>query len=151
MTATDNNNPASPMLKLYEFISGPADLERPWTQIASLFLPGARLRMEIVSADGSVRSSDWSVDEFAKDAAIHYRREGFWEKEIASRIDQFGNIAHVFSVYETRIGDKDSPPVVRGINSVQMLKRNGQWKIAGIVFQMEQPDLPIPREYLKNS
>jgi len=150
MTPIDNNNPVWPILRLYELISGPANHERLWTDFASLFLTGARLRMEIVSADGSVRSADWSVAEFAEDAAGHYRRNGFWENEIGRRIDQFGNIAHVFSVYETRIGDKDSPPVVRGINSVQMLKREGQWKIAGIVFQMEQPELPIPQEYLNN-
>jgi len=151
MTATDKNDPAWPMLRLYELISGPADLERSWTEIASLYLPGARLRMEIVNAEGLTRSADWSVDEFAKDAAAHYQREGFWEKEIARRVDQFGNIAHIFSVYETSVSDKESPPVARGINSVQMLKRDDQWKIAGIVFQIEQPDLPIPAEYLSNS
>jgi hypothetical protein len=148
MTASDNASPEHPILKLYELISGPADLERPWDEIASLFLPGARIRMELVEENESVRSLDWSVEEFAQEAAKHYREAGFWEREIAHKTDRFGNIAHIFSSYESRVGDPKSQPVARGINSVQVLYREGRWRIAGIIFHIEQPDAPIPERYL---
>lgn len=148
MTASDNASPEHPILKLYELISGPADLERPWDEIASLFLPGARIRMELAEENESVRSLDWSVEEFAKEAAKHYREAGFWEREIAHKTDRFGNIAHIFSAYESRVEDPKSQPVARGINSVQVLYREGRWRIAGIIFHIEQPDTPIPERYL---
>ena len=148
MTASDNASPEHPILKLYELISGPADLERPWDEIASLFLPGARIRMELVEENESVRSLDWSVEEFAQEATKHYREAGFWEREIAHKTDRFGNIAHIFSTYESRAGDPKSQPVARGINSVQVLYREGRWRIASIIFHIEQPGTPIPERYL---
>jgi len=148
MTFSEKAAPEWPLLRLYELISGPGDHERPWEEISSLFLPEARIRMEVADEDGSVRSFDWSADEFARDATEHYRRAGFWEREIARRTDFFGNIAHVFSTYESRVGKPDGPPVARGINSVQLLRREGTWRIAGIVFHIEKPATPIPDEYL---
>jgi len=147
----DFDAPEGPTLRLYELISGPAEQERPWGEIAELYWPGARLRLEVEREDGSVRSCDWSVDEFARDAAEHYRRAGFWENEIFRRVGHYGNIAHIFSTYESRVGTPNGPPTARGVSSVQVLRRNGQWKIAGIVFHIEQPHLPIPDEYLPPS
>lgn len=148
MTSVKETSPEYPLLKLYELISGPADQERPWDEIQSLFLPKARLRMEVVEEDGVARSVEWSVEEFAREAAEHYRSEGFWEREIARRTERFGNIAHIFSTYESRAGDPRSPPVARGINSVQVVRREGRWRIASIVFQVERPTTPIPDRYL---
>jgi len=148
MTSLDNMSPEYPILKLYELISGPADLERPWDEIASLFLPGARLRMELLEENNSVRSLDWSVEEFAQEAAKHYREAGFWEREIAHKTDRFGNIAHIFSTYESRVDDPKSQPVARGVNSVQVLYRQGRWQIASIIFHIERSGTPIPDDYL---
>ena len=151
MSEWDKDSPQGPLLRLYDLISGSKDDERPWEEISSLFLGGARIRMEIEQPDGSVRSGDWSIDEFSREAAESYRRNGFWEREIARRIERYGNICHIFSTYESRIGDPDSDPVSRGINSVQVLRRGGRWRIASIIFHMEQPDEEIPQDYLRSS
>ncbi len=148
IASPDHTSPEYPVLMLYRLISGPAEQERPWNQIGSLFLPGARIRMELVEKDGALREVDWSVEQFSREAAEHYRQDGFWEREIAHRTERFGNIAHIFSTYESRVGDPQSSPVARGINSVQVLRRRGRWQIAGIVFQIEQMDTPIPKRYL---
>ena len=148
MTAPDHDSPEQPLAELYRLISGPADQERDWEAVKALFLAGARIRMELVEEDGSVRRLDWTVDEFAKEAAKHYRQGGFWEKEIARRTERYGNIAHIFSTYESRAGEPESEPIARGINSVQVLCREGRWLIAGIIFHMEQAGLPIPEKYL---
>jgi hypothetical protein len=148
MTAPIHDSPEGPLLELYRLISGPAEQERQWDRVKGLFLPGARIRMELAEKDGSLRRVDWTVDQFAKEASGHYRRDGFWEREIARRTERFGNIAHVFSTYESRAGHPQSEPVARGINSVQVLCRQGQWKIAGIIFHIERPGMPIPEEYL---
>jgi hypothetical protein len=148
MSEWDTNSPEDLLLRLYDLISGPKDEERRWEEISSLFLKGARLRMEVENADGSVRSGDWSIDEFSREAAESYRRNGFWEREIARRTERYGNICHIFSTYESRVGDPNSDPVSRGINSVQVLRREGRWCIASIIFQAEQPGNEIPQEYL---
>ncbi|MFC1682816.1 hypothetical protein ACFL0G_01230 [Candidatus Zixiibacteriota bacterium] len=144
----EHTTPEQPLLNLYQLISGPAKQDRPWDKIKDLFLPETRIRMELPEEDGSVRRLDWTVDDFAKEAAKHYSQDGFWEKEIARRTERYGNIAHVFSTYESRAGDPESDPIARGINSVQMLCREGRWLIAGIIFHMEQAGFPIPEKYL---
>jgi hypothetical protein len=150
MSAVKQTSLEYPLLVLYQLVSGPAELERPWDQIEALFLPGARIRMEFVEKDGSVRSVDWSVEQFAREATEHYRENGFWEREIARRTERFGNIAHIFSTYEARVGDPASAPVARGINSVQVLRHQGCWRIAGIIFQIERPGTLIPERYLES-
>lgn len=138
-----------PLSRLYELISGPMEKKRHWDEVRELFHPGARLRMNGQEPDGRPRRLDVTVDEFAEQAAAHYRQRGFWEREIASQAQHFGNIGHIFSTYETRVDGPATHPVARGINSVQMLRSGGQWKIAGVVFHIERPGLPIPPGYLK--
>lgn len=117
-------------------------------EIASLFMPEARLHMEQTLEDGSIKRGDWSVEDFAKEAGDYYSQNGFWEEEIARQTERFGNIAHIFSTYESRVGDPASPPVMRGINSVQLLYRDGHWYITSIVFHTEGHDTQIPPGYL---
>lgn len=141
-------SPEEPLLRLYELISGPAGQKRPWDEIRTLFLDGARLRMIVTLDDDSEKLREWTVDEFAREAGEFYSQDGFWEKEIARRVEHFGSIAHVFSTYESRVGAPGGPPAMRGINSVQLVKGQERWLIASIVFQTEREGSPIPPGYL---
>ena len=140
--------PEWPLSRLYELISGAAEEPRPWDEIRTLFLDGARLYMVVILDDGAEKLREWTVSEFARDAGAFYSQDGFWEREISRRTERFGSIAHVFSTYESRVGSPDNPPAVRGINSVQLIKGPDRWLIASIVFQTEQEGTPIPSEYL---
>jgi diamine N-acetyltransferase len=138
-----------PALRLYELISGPAEEERDWDEVRKLFLPDAHLRLKAKNPDGSPRHLDLTVDEFAEQAAEHYRQKGFWEREIARQVHSYGNIGHIFSTYETRVDSPDSDPIARGINSIQMFRGDGTWKIASVVFHVESPLQRIPPWFLR--
>jgi len=75
-------------------------------------------------------------------------RDGFFEREIARRMETFGNIAHVFSTYESKHAAGDPAPFARGINSIQLLKDGGRWWIVTIYWDSEKAGNPIPSEYL---
>ena len=145
--AQDSASPNEVVTALYAAISGPAAEERDWQRVRDLFLPGALLRFTPTNPDGNEAPRDWTVEEFIGEAAAHYRAHGFWEREVATRTEVFGSIAHVFSTYENRTGRNEGPPRGRGINSVQLVRRDGRWWIAGLVFQMEGQDMSIPPEY----
>lgn len=101
------------------------------------------------SVDGSIEAGrEWSIEEFAEAADEYYRKSGFWEREIACRIEVFGNIAHQFSTYESRFEREESEPVSRGINSIQMIRSANRWLIVNLVFDIERPDTSIPGRYL---
>lgn len=146
----DVMSPESVVAALYDVISGPADEERDWDRFRGLFRPGARLVLGRRPDGGPGASEEVAVadlDEFVPAAASQYAEDGFWEREIAGRIDRFGNVAHAWSTYETRVGSPDSDPVARGINSVQMVREAGRWRIAALAWDVELPDQRIPRKY----
>jgi hypothetical protein len=144
----DSRSPAEIVTALYSAISGAAEEERDWERVRNLFLPGAMLRFTTVDPDGTEHPRDWTVEEYIKEASEYYRMHGFWEREIASRTEVFGNIAHVFSTYENRRGRDEGPAHGRGINSVQLVRRRDRWWIAGLVFQMENERMRIPPQYV---
>ena len=140
--------PQAVVRRLYALISGPAGQARDWDAVRSLFFPDALLRSELTLPDGSHQSGTWTVDEFCDAAAAEYAASGFWEREVAASSQCFENIANVWSSYESRIESPDSDPVVRGINSVQLLRQDGEWRITGLVFQVERGTEGIPSRYL---
>ncbi|MFD1096483.1 hypothetical protein [Salegentibacter chungangensis] len=71
------------------------------------------------------------------------------ERQVFSKTEFFGNIAHHLSTYEARINSEDSI-AERGIISYQLLKKDDKWLIHSMIWDSEKENLPIPEEYLKN-
>ena len=133
---------------LYDVISGPAGQPRNWDRMRSLFVPGARLIPTSASSAGaSARVLD--VDGYIERVKPAFERDGFYEREIARKVDQFGNIAQLFSTYESRRKPEDPAPFARGINSIQMLRDGSRWWIVTVYWDAERPGNPIPPQYLR--
>jgi hypothetical protein len=131
---------------LYDVISGPAGQKRDWDRFRSLFVPGARL-IPAVAANGGAGARVLDPDGYAQRAGTALER-GFFEHEIARKVEAFGNIAHVFSTYESRHAASDPTPFARGINSIQLLKDGSRWWVVTVYWDSERPDNPLPAEYL---
>lgn len=132
---------------LYDVISGPAG-ERDWTRFRSLFIPTAHLTSTGKAPDGSVRVRPNSVDDYANGAGAYFLKNGFFEKPIVNRIQTYGNVAQVFSSYESRHNAGEAP-FARGINSIQVLYDGKRWWIVSILWDSERPDNPLPAEFAK--
>src|SRR5574341_1680211 len=105
----------------YESISGPAGQPPDWNRMRSLFLPDARSIRTGRLADGTIACKIMNTDDYIRQMNDWLVQNGFYETEVHSVVERFGNIAHVFSTYESR-HDKDDPePFMRGINSFQLL------------------------------
>ena len=59
----------------------------------------------------------------------------------------YGDIAQVFSTYESRHAEADAKPFQRGINSFQLLFDGHRWWVVTIYWQGERLDLPLPKQY----
>ncbi|MFL6543252.1 MAG: hypothetical protein ACJ8I9_08800, partial [Chthoniobacterales bacterium] len=77
-----------------------------------------------------------------------FEKNGFYENEIARRVEQFGQIAHVWSTYESRHDPNDAAPFMGGINSIQLFNDGSRWWILSIYWQHESNQHPIPARYL---
>jgi hypothetical protein len=135
---------------VYDVISGPAGKKRDWDRMRSLFIPGARLIPTGPRPTGEYGSRVLSVDDYVQRSSPFLEKEGFFEKEVARRAETFGQIAHVFSTYESRHNADDAKPFARGINSIQLMNDGKRWWIVTIFWQGEDPKNPLPEKYLKN-
>lgn len=132
---------------LYASISGPKG-DRDWDRMRSLFLSGARLIPSGDRPNGDKGLQVLTVDEFVATAKAFVAENGFFESEIARTTEQFGNIAHSFSTYESRWTESDPEPFMRGINSIQLLNHEDRWWVVTIFWDNEGPANPIPAPYL---
>lgn len=133
---------------LYDVISGPAGQKRDWDRMRSLFVPGARLIPSVANPAGGATARVLDVDGYVDRAGANLEKNGFFEHEIARKTDAFGNIAVLFSTYESRHTAADPAPFARGINSIQLLKDGERWWIVTVYWDAERPGNTIPPQYL---
>jgi len=133
---------------MYDVISGPAGMARDWDRLRSLLFPGARLVRTSIGPDGRSRAQAMDARAYEEDTTDYFRREPFYEIEVARRIERFGNIAHVLSVYEARHAPGETHPFKRGINSLQLFHDGQRWWVVSVLWDNERDDNPISREYL---
>ena len=88
------------------------------------------------------------MDAYIARVEPYFRENGFYEKEIARRTEQFGQIAHVWSTYESRHSPDDPEPFMRGINSFQLFHDGARWWIVNIFWQHEGEAHRLPQKYL---
>jgi hypothetical protein len=146
----DVNSMDSILAAVYDVISGPAGKKRDWDRLRSLFAPGARLIPTGPRPTGGYGSRVHTVDEYIARAEPFFEKEGFYEKEAARQTEMFGQIAHVFSTYESRHSPDDAKPFQRGINSIQLMNDGKRWWVVTIFWQGEDEKNPLPEKYLKH-
>lgn len=142
----DVASPTAVVKASYAAISGPPGQMLNLDRFRSLFLPSAEL-VSVGLKDGQAAAHARSVQEFVDMVTASVGKEGHVEHEIAERIEVYGNIAHVWSSYESRRTPGD-PQVMRGINSIQLMNDGKRWWISGAQWQHESGENPIPSEYL---
>jgi len=156
-TETKEANPADVasidaiMKAVYDVISGDAGKTRDWDRFRTLFHKDARMIPSGKNPQTNIVSARvLSPEDYIKRVEPVFAKEGFFEREKARRVELYGNIAHVFSTYESFRSLSDKKPFMRGINSFQLLNDGKRWWVITIFWQGETADNPIPKKYLKS-
>jgi hypothetical protein len=131
----------------YAVITGPPGQPRQWSRDRTLYIPDMRFVAAEVDAKGRPEPRIMSHQQFVDSSDASLVAKGFDEREIHRVTQRFGNIAHVFSTYETR-EKSDGPVLARGINSIELFWDGTRWWIASAIWDEERPDNPIPKAYL---
>jgi hypothetical protein len=129
----------------YNLISFDPGTVPDYELLQSLFLPAATLY--------NFRGDSLEylpIDQFLADFRAAIEREeitAFREAELGGETEYFGNVAHRISSYET-YSNGDLSVVERGVNSFQLLKIDGRWRINSITWDVEREGQAIPERYL---
>jgi len=147
----DVASPDAILAAVYDVISGPAAQERDWDRMCSLFYPGAQLISTRAKKEGGLSATFVTPQGYIDRAEPYFKKNGFFEREIARRTERWGNIMEAFSTYESRHDPKDPGPFARGINSFQLFFDGTRWWIMTIYWAEETPQTPLPPEFLAPS
>jgi hypothetical protein len=121
--------------------------ERPnLNKLKKLFIDEARLirttkdSYEVMSVDKFIGNFNTQLDDCS---FIE-----FHEYEIKRKIEMFGGIAHVFSTYQTDFETPGGRLEASGINSIQLIEMNSEWKVVSIFWYNEDEVNKVPEKYL---
>jgi hypothetical protein len=136
---------------MYATVSAAAGEPRDWERFRSFFLPGARMiptNRAIHHGQGGHPPDVMDVETFIRTTAPVLEPMDFHEVQIASRVERFGCVAHVWSTYDSRSTADDPQPFARGINSIQLYYDGARWWVVNVFWDSEREDNPIPERYL---
>ena len=129
--------------EMYAMISGPRG-PRDWSRQANCFHPDARQVRTWVEPGGRAAMKMMGLADYARDTTPYFAENDFYEVETGRRVDLFGNIAHVWSLYEARRAPDDAQPERRGINSIQLFKDPDRgWRIVAMIWDNERDGLSV--------
>ena len=129
---------------VYQVISGPPGQKRNFERMRSLFAPGATLK-----AIGPKGLSGGSLEDYISRNAEVLEKEGFTERELGRRVEVWGGLATAWSAYDGRTANGSFHE--RGINSFQLVKIDGKWLVASILWQEATPENPLPANLIRGS
>ena len=127
---------------VYEVISGPPGQKRDFNRMRSLFAPGATMK-----AIGPKGLRGGTVEDYISRNAEILEKDGFTERELGRRVEVWGGLATAWSAYDGRTADGSFHE--RGINSFQLVKVDGKWLVASILWQEATPANPLPADLIK--
>ena len=135
------------LFNLYDVISGEAGEERNWDLFHYIFAEGAVMIPSGQGKDGIYKHKRMTPDDYVEHSGPILLEKGFIEEEIHREVQQFGNIAHVFSTYHCFSSKSDEEPFMRGINSIQLIYDNQRWWVVNIYWAQESESNPIPKKF----
>jgi hypothetical protein len=136
--ATDDPAISELLKLLYAVISFEDGDEPNWHGLEKLFSTHARI----------TRITPEGIDHLDPSAFLAMTRNlievgaytGFYEFEVARNVEQFGDIAQVWSLYETRRNKDAREALGRGINSIQLIRDGGTWRVLGLLWDETHAD-----------
>jgi hypothetical protein len=136
----DTDDPAIAALLnlLYAVISFEEGDEPDWRGLKELFSEHARItRVTPEGTDHLDPSSFFAMTQNLVDLGAY---TSFYEFEVKRTVERFGDIAQVWSCYETRRNRSAREPLGRGVNSIQLIREKDAWRVLGLLWDETHTD-----------
>jgi len=132
--------------ELYEVISFEEGDEPNWPGLRALFSEHARITR--ITPDGTDHMDPSSFLAMTRNMVELGAYTSFYEFEVARQVQRFGNLAQVWSLYETRRARGAARALGRGINSIQLIREGTGWRVLGLLWDEihASPDLELSQD-----
>jgi len=118
--------------QLYAVISFEEGGEPNWQGLELVFSEHARItRLTPEGTDHMDRASFLAMTQNMLEFGAY---TSFYEFEVARRVERFGDMAQVWSLYETRRNRAARESLNRGINSIQLIREPDAWRVLGLLW-----------------
>jgi hypothetical protein len=129
---------------LYRLVTIEKGQKTDWEQVRNLFLPQAVIVLRVSKDASQIFDLQGWIDDFvAWDEKAKVIETGFSEKIMVMKPRVFRDIANVFVLYEASITGSTHAPT-RGVDSIELVKKDGRWWIASITNDLINKDNPVP-------
>jgi hypothetical protein len=130
--------------ELYRLVCVPPGGDTDWDAVRGLFIPEAVIVLRVSKDAASTFGVEGWIDDFkAFNEKARSSERGFEEKIVRMEPMVFRDIAHVLVLYEARMLDWNRPPS-RGVDSIELIRRDGRWWIAAITNDIPDEQNPVP-------
>ena len=130
-------------------LSAPQGGKLDRVRLRSLFVPDGRIAILARTKPGAPADVIFvTPDQYADLSDRSTTRRGFFDRVIANGVERFGDMAHVYSAYESRYSASDPKAFARGIKSFELLHSGDDWRIVEVFYGREHPGLSIPPAWL---
>ncbi len=138
---------------LYAVISGDAGEARDWDAFRGMFLDDRASMTFRRGQPGEDGAAVWTFASMTPGAYVEragamFERQPFYEKAVASEVEIYGTLAHVWSTYDAyHTADGAGGPFMQGINSIQLVETDTGWKVLSIAWVDTRSAGEIPERY----
>ena len=112
--------------------------------LRALFLPEARFVPVRTDSAGKHIARVFTVDDYVLNKS-KMGADLLDERQVKYSINEFGDVAHLWSTYVLKVNGKQ---VARGVNSIQAVKTDAGWRVLEVSWQAETPQLQVPKQLL---
>jgi hypothetical protein len=128
--------------RLYEQVGRPRD-DAGWDAIRPLYHPRATLVRTGVDDNGKRFALAMTLDEYIANVKQLLADVEFSEVELFQRVDEFGNVARLASVYEFRYRGGGEDRNGRGVNFFNLVNDGRGWQVMNMVWDNERHGLSL--------
>ncbi len=154
-SADANDTPENPQTarevveELYELVTFEAGTTPDWSRVRSLFAQEAVVVLRTGRETMTIFTLDGFVDDFVQFIeARDVEKTGFTERILKMKTTVYGDIAHVLVLFDSHIPGAERPPRP-GIDSFQLIRQMGRWRIISITNDRPSPGNPIPDDLFR--
>jgi hypothetical protein len=120
------------LARLYAVISFEEGGEPDWQGLRELFSEHARITR--ITPEGADYLTPTSFLAMTKNMLEVGAYTSFYEFELARHVQYFGDVAQVWSFYETRRNRRAQRPLGRGVNSIQLIRSGNVWRVLSLLW-----------------